>query len=290
MGVASRSGSRPWVTVDGTIDEGEASMSARPNRQERIQQDLDELLRQSATLAKALLIRNGEFFPFGATIGKRGKFDLITPIPEGNRPTAQDVVEAVFTNIRSQSGSLRASSMTAIAATESGSDAVRIELEHVEGSSLVIALPYTRQESGAFTYGGMEARRVEPRIWAEGTSKARNRKATRTPSRTKTAKGVASKGAAAKKSSKQTGRSTPRLASKSVPRSIPKSAPKSSSKVPPKVASKGTSRSRPKAAPRPTGVAKKTPRKPGTRGEDSSPHRTSSSGRARLHAQPVRTG
>lgn len=259
VGVASRAPTPPRVTVDGTIDEGEAFMSSRPNRQERIQRDLDELLRQSATLAKALLVRNGEFFPFGATIGTRGAFSLVTPLPEGNRPTAQDVIEAILNDIRSSNGSLRASSVTALASTESGADAVRIELEHLEGSSLVISLPYTREESGAFSYGEMEAHRVERRIWPDSKPKARSRPTTQDSNKTKTTK-----------------RTGTRNASKSPLKPVPKAS------------ARGKSQARP--TPSRPNVARKSPRKSEVGKEDSSPHRSSDSVQGKPHAEAVRMG
>ena len=140
-------------------------MPSRPDLRERTQQDLDELLGQLAVLAKALLLRNGEFFPFGATIGMRGKFALVTPVPDSTAPTAHDVVDAILAELQGSRETIRACGIAAMAETESGADAVRIELEHAEGSSLVIALPYARGEFGAFAYGDMEARRVARRVW-----------------------------------------------------------------------------------------------------------------------------
>lgn len=171
-------------------------MSERLSRQERIQQDLDELLSQLAVLAKALIIRNGEFFPFGASIGKRGKYTLVTPVPEADQPTSHDVVDAILSEIRSTRATLRACGVAAMAATAEGADAVRIELEHVEGSSLVIALPYARGDFGAFAYGDMEALRAERRIWTpEPETPTRP---SRSPSRTKSAtKAVPTKAAPA---------------------------------------------------------------------------------------------
>ena len=146
-------------------------MAARPTREERIQSDLDELLGQLGVLAKTLLIRNGEFFPFGATISKRGRYALVVPVPEADRPTAHDVVDAVFAEIRSTRDTLRACGTVAMATTASGVDAVRIELEHCEGSSIVVALPYAKGDLGAFAYGDLEARRAERRVWPAETKK-----------------------------------------------------------------------------------------------------------------------
>ncbi len=163
-------------------------MSPRLSRQERIQQDLDELLSQSAMLAKALLVRNGEFFPFGATVGKRGQFNLVTPTPEGDRPTAQDVIEAVLADFASARDSLRATSVTALATTESGAEAVRVELEHADGPAILIALPYSRNPNGSFSYGDMEAHRSARRVWP-GEPKPRKKAPARTPVKSKAKKG-----------------------------------------------------------------------------------------------------
>ncbi len=172
-------------------------MSARISRQERVQQDLDELLGQLAILAKALIIRNGEFFPFGATIGKRGKYTLVTPVPESDQPTPHDVVDAILSEIQTSRDTFRAYGVTMMAATAEGADAVRIELEHVEGSSLVIALPYARGDFGAFAYGDMGALLAERRVWtAEPKAPTRPSRST---SRAKSASKAAPKKAAPKK-------------------------------------------------------------------------------------------
>jgi hypothetical protein len=140
-------------------------MASTVDARERSQGDLDDLLSRSAMLAKALLIRNGEFFPFGATIGTRGKFALVTPVPEVETPTAHDVIASIVEELEATRSGIRACAVVAMAVTEGGVDAVRIELEHSDGSSLVIALPYARGELGAFAYGDMEAHRIKPRIW-----------------------------------------------------------------------------------------------------------------------------
>ncbi|MBN2176808.1 MAG: hypothetical protein JW722_04035 [Demequinaceae bacterium] len=206
-------------------------MPSRPSGQERIQQDLDELLGQLATLAKALLIRNGEFFPFGASIGKRGKFTLVTPVPEGDRPTAHDVVDAILADVRSSRDSLRAYGVAAMALTSSEDDAVRIELEHAEGSSLMIALPYTRGDFGTFAYGDMEARRTDRRVWPTRTHP-------RSPKRTTAAK------------------AKPKAAPKATPkaRAQAKATPKSDSTAKETPDSRGTSKAKPPREARPSAV------------------------------------
>lgn len=140
-------------------------MATPESAREKMQTDLDSLLGQLAMLAKTLLQRNGEFFPFGATIGSRGKFALVTPVPEADSPTAHDVLDAVLAEIAATKSSIRACGIVAMASTDAGTDAVRIQMEHAEGSSLVIALPYARTASGGLTFGTMEAHRTKPDVW-----------------------------------------------------------------------------------------------------------------------------
>jgi len=195
-------------------------MSPRLSRQERIQQDLDELLSQSAMLAKALLVRNGEFFPFGATIGKRGKFNLVTPTPEGDRPTSQDVITAVLNDFGSDRDALRATSITALATTESGAEAVRVELEHADGPSIVIALPYSRKPNGSFEYGEMEAHHTGRRVWLDDP-KPRKKAPARAPAKSTAKRGgrTTRQAASSTKTSKtaKTTRSTKREAGDTAP-------------------------------------------------------------------------
>jgi len=141
-------------------------------------------------LAKTLLIRNGEFFPFAATVGKRGKFTLVTPLPETETPTAHDVLDAIVGELQEVLSTIRACAIVAMAATETGVDAVRVELEHASGPSLVIALPYARGELGAFAYGDMEAHRTAPRLWVKPPKKKTPPAATARPSKAKAAETV----------------------------------------------------------------------------------------------------
>ena len=57
-------------------------MTWRDDVSDKAQGDLDTLFSQAALLAQILLMRNREFFPFGATINARGVVGLSTPVPD----------------------------------------------------------------------------------------------------------------------------------------------------------------------------------------------------------------
>ena len=47
------------------------------------------------------------------------------------------------------------------------SDAVEIQMEHMDGAALNVFLPYGKDSSGAFQYGTLFAVKAEPRVFAK---------------------------------------------------------------------------------------------------------------------------
>jgi len=140
-------------------------MAWRDDISEGAQSDLDTVFSQAALLARTLLMRNREFFPFAATIGAKGAVGLSTPVPDATTPTVQDVIEAITAELRHDKAGKRAYAMVALARTADGEEAVRIELEHKEGIGLLIGMPVVRSESGAVTFGDMAAHPGQRLIW-----------------------------------------------------------------------------------------------------------------------------
>src|SRR5512143_1739546 len=108
-------------------------MAWRDGISEGAQSDLDTVFSQAALLARTLLMRNREFFPFAATISAKGAVGLSTPVPDAAAPTVHDVIEAITAELRREKTGKRAYAIAALARTADGGEAVRIELEHKEG-------------------------------------------------------------------------------------------------------------------------------------------------------------
>jgi len=144
-------------------------MAWRDDISEGAQSDLDTVFSQAALLARTLLMRNREFFPFAATIGAKGAVGLSTPVPDSTTPTVHDVIEAITTELRRDKAGKRAYAIVALARTADGGEAVRIELEHKEGIALLIGMPVVRGESGAVTFGDMAAHQGQRLVWPGGT-------------------------------------------------------------------------------------------------------------------------
>jgi hypothetical protein len=130
------------------------------------QADLEGLLNAVLPFAEQQLARHGEFFPFGATISEDGQMALLGGDPGlGERPHSQAVLDLLYQGARDAATRYRAAAFAADVRAE-GSDAVRVELEHREGSVLVVLVPYQQNmPQGTITFGQMRASAGQARVW-----------------------------------------------------------------------------------------------------------------------------
>jgi hypothetical protein len=130
------------------------------------QADLDGLLNAVLPFAEQQLARHGEFFPFGAAISEGGQMALLGGDPGlGERPQSQAVLDLLYQGARDPASGYRAAAFATDLRAE-GSDAVRVELEHREGSVLVVLVPYQQNmPHGTITFGQMRASAGQARVW-----------------------------------------------------------------------------------------------------------------------------
>jgi hypothetical protein len=130
------------------------------------QADLDELLNAVLPFAQQQLASYGEFRPFGAAVSEDGQMTLLAGHPGLGEPTpAQDVLDLLYQGARRTAPDYRAAAF-AVNVRAEGSDAVRVELEHREGSVLVVLVPYQRNMAqGTITFGQMRAGAGQARVW-----------------------------------------------------------------------------------------------------------------------------
>src|SRR4051794_11910271 len=118
--------------------------SWRESASDQAQADIDVLVNAVLPFAQQQLEARGEFFPFGATVGADGQIALAAADPgEAERPESLSVLDALYDGVRADRGSLRAAAFVADVLLDGG-DAIRVELEHAEGASMSVALPYNR--------------------------------------------------------------------------------------------------------------------------------------------------
>lgn len=138
--------------------------SWREATSEQAQDDLDELLDVVLTFADEQVARAGALAPFGASVGTDGAAALAAADPTS--ADSETVLAVLRDGFRSRAGALRAVAVVADART-ADSDAVRVELEHREGTCLVVLQPYSRSRlRKKVTFGAMSVSVGERHTWA----------------------------------------------------------------------------------------------------------------------------
>jgi hypothetical protein len=130
------------------------------------QADLDNLLNLVLPLAQELLGKNGQFYPFGASVSTVGEAALTAADPElGEHPQPEQVLASVYDRARAAAGETRAAAFVSDVLVE-GSDAVQVELEHRDGIALVVLVPYKPATLKRVpTFRDMSVAPGEPRVW-----------------------------------------------------------------------------------------------------------------------------
>lgn len=133
------------------------------------QQDFDTLLDAALGFAQKQLISRGEFFPYAVVIDTTGRIESIAARPDttNERPTSTDVVDSCVAAVVSQRDFTRACSIvTDVRLQDLGSDAIQVDLEHVDGHALTVLLPYTtKRPSDRIEYGQLRALSGQRRVW-----------------------------------------------------------------------------------------------------------------------------
>jgi hypothetical protein len=117
--------------------------------------------------ALEMLAKRREFYPFGFE-ARNDEAVMVGSGPSlGDHPEPQAVLDLLYEGGRSRSGDIDAVAYVSDVRLESGSDAVRVDLEHRDGHALQIVTPYRlkRIGRGAET-GQMAVSSGVLRIWA----------------------------------------------------------------------------------------------------------------------------
>jgi len=142
-------------------------MSWRDETPTSVQDDLDLLADQALSAAVHLLEKNGEFYPFAASLDHEGTPEMAAADPgEGEHPSSQAVLDLLYDSAASWRESRRAAAFAAPVETPDG-DAVRVELEHRDGGpALALLLPYQRKKfRTTVEFGEVTAAPGDRRVW-----------------------------------------------------------------------------------------------------------------------------
>jgi hypothetical protein len=114
-----------------------------------------------------MLEKQGEFYPFGAVMSTSGKGGLLGADPgQCEHPASAVVLATMLGGIRDHRADYRAVA-TCFDVRLPDSDAVRVELEHLEGQALAVLLPYKKKRFGrGVEYGELRGATADRRIWS----------------------------------------------------------------------------------------------------------------------------
>ncbi len=129
--------------------------------------DFEALLGRVLPLAQELLAAYGEFFPFAAALDADGVPEVMPADAAllGERPAAHEVVDECLAKLVARRSTLPAAAVVSAVGTPDG-DAVRVDLEHADGSVLAVLLPYAAGGDGR-EYGSLRsAVGGRARVWA----------------------------------------------------------------------------------------------------------------------------
>lgn len=122
--------------------------------------DLQLLFDTVLHMAESLLSKNGDFYPFGATMSPSGEITNIGARTEGDdHPPSQPLIDAMTKAFQEHAakGQLRAAAicydvLTIPPGETLKTDAVCCALEHCSGESVNVFVPYSKTSDGDFCY------------------------------------------------------------------------------------------------------------------------------------------
>jgi len=140
--------------------------SWRDSASQQAQDDLDGLLDTVMPLARKMLDKSGEFFPFGASVSARGESRLWSGDPgKGEHPASAEVISMLVDGLRQRRDDLRAAAIC-FDVQLPDTDAVRVEFEHRDGQAIAVVLPYKKKRFGrGVDYRDLRGSTANKQVW-----------------------------------------------------------------------------------------------------------------------------
>lgn len=141
--------------------------SWRDAASQQTQDDLDGLLDVALGFAKQQLDKYGEFYPYAIVVDIDGIQRMVAAGTDAVWPESADLITTLIGSLAGQRDQLRGAAIVAgVRVPETGSDAVRVTLEHSEQAALTVLLPYRPRRFGrGVDYGDLQAAAAAAFIW-----------------------------------------------------------------------------------------------------------------------------
>jgi hypothetical protein len=125
----------------------------------RVQSDSEEILDVVLPAAESLIAKQGEFFPFGATMDRSGAIAMAGGYLGIEDSPAAEMIALLKEGFHAQAltGEYRVTALAyavtvQLPGASSKSDAVAVNIDHEEGDSVIVCFPYTVSD-GVVTLG-----------------------------------------------------------------------------------------------------------------------------------------
>jgi hypothetical protein len=143
-----------------------AMVSWRDTASDEAQADLDGLLNAVLPFAEQTIAKYGELFPFGASVNTSGDLAMLAADPAiGEQPASNEVLQMLRQGVQRSLDTTRAVAFVVDVLVE-GSDAIRMEMEHREGTAIVVLAPYTHSRfNKSVTLGQMSVSAAPLQVW-----------------------------------------------------------------------------------------------------------------------------
>jgi hypothetical protein len=140
--------------------------SWRDSTSQRCQDDLDGLLNVTPPFAQRMLAKGEEFYPFAAVVTVGAETRLTASEPgQDDQPAIATVLSSLFGALRQDRADLRAVAVCSDVRLPD-SDAVRVELEHRDGQTMAVLLPYRNKRLGrGIDYGQLRGGPADQHVW-----------------------------------------------------------------------------------------------------------------------------
>jgi hypothetical protein len=124
------------------------------------QDEFDALLNAVFGFAREQIEGHGEFFPFAAVIAADGELRMVATHMAEERPLSQDVIDDLYRVLTPEaaSGAIRAAAVCADVlvtppGTQTKTDALRADIEHIAGYPTQVFQPYKKKRLGGYEFG-----------------------------------------------------------------------------------------------------------------------------------------
>jgi hypothetical protein len=118
-------------------------------------EEIEEILNFLLPFAEQMLKKEGEFYPYAATMAADGEVAAVAIYEGDENPDVGDLLVTLHDQLREQAaeGAIRASGIAAdvtLTDPDSGetSDAVQVQLDHVDAEAVDIYAPYEKEPDG----------------------------------------------------------------------------------------------------------------------------------------------